>query len=296
LLSSADYRGERLFMVERQPIDLHAHSTASDGRLTPTRLVERAAECGVRVLALTDHDTVAGLVEAGSAARRLDVTLVPALEMSVQWARRTLHVVALDVDPAAPALERALSRLAAARLDRARRIARRLRGAGVADALDGASRMAGGALPGRMHFARYLVDCGAVDSPQAAFRKYLGRGQPAAVRSDWLPLAEGVAAIRAAGGIPVLAHPTRYGFTRTWLRDACRAFREAGGTGIEVVTGGDGPGDRGLAAALARREGLLASAGSDFHDPDFRWRELGRLARLPADLTPVWQGRTWAVS
>ncbi len=274
--------------------DLHTHSTASDGRLAPAALVARAAERGVRVLALTDHDTVDGLAEADAAARRAGITLVPALEMSVLWAKRTLHIVALDVDPDATGLRLALERLAAARVDRAHRIARRLRGAGVADAFGGAGRLADGAPPGRMHFARYLVECGAVRSAQEAFRKYLGRGRPAAVRSDWLALEEGVSAIREAGGIAVFAHPTRYGFTRTCLRDATRAFREAGGAAIEVVTGGDGPGDRGTAAALARREDLLASAGSDFHDPEFPWRELGRLASLPADLTPVWEGRAWA--
>lgn len=275
-------------------IDLHAHSTASDGLLTPAALVRRAAGQGVRVLALTDHDTTAGLAEAQAAADAAGVTLVAGVEMSVNWARRTLHVVGLDFDPANGDLGAALGGLQAVRRDRALRIARRLRGAGVADSLAGAERLAAGGVPGRMHFARFLVASGAVRSPQEAFRRYLVRGRVAAVRSEWPPLAEGVAAIRAAGGIPVLAHPTRYGFTRAWLRDAVEAFAEAGGRGIEVVTGGDGPGDRDSAAALARRFGLRASIGSDFHDPDFPWRELGRLDSPPADLTPVWQGREWA--
>lgn len=270
------------------PVDLHTHSTCSDGRLAPAAVVARAAANGVRVLALTDHDTVDGLAEAGAAARAEGLTLVAGTELSVTWARRTLHVVGLGFDPGAPALTRALAANAAERERRAERIAHHLDRAGISGALDGARDEADGGVPGRMHFARHLVARGAVRRPADAFRRYLGRGRPAAVGSHWVSLEAGVAAIRDSGGVAVFAHPLRYGLTRSQCRQATAAFAAAGGGAVEVVCGGDGPGDRSASRALARAHGLLGSVGSDFHDPDFRWREIGRLDPPPVDVSPVW--------
>ncbi|WP_018717973.1 PHP domain-containing protein [Arhodomonas aquaeolei] len=271
-------------------IDLHCHSLASDGALAPAEVVARAAANGVRVLALTDHDTVAGLDEAGAAAQRHGVELVPGLELSVTWAGGDLHVVALGVDPTHPALTRLLDGQVAARDDRAARIAHKLERAGVDGALNAARAEAGEGAIGRAHFARALVARGVVDSHQAAFRRYLARGRRAYVGSGWVAMTEGVEAIHAAGGRAVLAHPTRYGLTATKLSRACTAFAEAGGDGIEVVVGGGGPGDLDAARSRALRLGLTASLGSDFHEPAQRWRELGHLRPLPGELVPVWQG------
>lgn len=276
-------------MTQASVVDLHCHSTASDGALAPAAVVERAAGNGVRVLAVTDHDTVAGLASARAAARAHGIVLVDGLELSVRWGGHTLHIVGLRVDPEADVLREVLARQLAAREDRAERIAAKLRRAGVEAPLEGARREAGEGAIGRVHFARHLVACGVVDSLQAAFRRYLRRGQRAHVACRWVSLEEGVAAIRAAGGQAVLAHPTKYGFTRTLLRRACEAFHAAGGEAIEVITGGGGPGDVDAARTRAEQYGLLASVGSDFHDPERRWNDLGRLRPLPSSLTPVWQ-------
>lgn len=280
--------------MRSERVDLHCHSRASDGVLPPEAVVARADEAGVRVLALTDHDTLAGLPPARRVAMARGLRLVAGLELSVTWARRTLHVVGLDVAEDCARLNSVIDDQASRRWDRAERIAAKLASAGVPGALEAAVVESVDGPPGRQHFARVLVDRGVVASPRQAFKRWLGLGGRAAVAVEWVSMDEGIDAILAAGGIPVLAHPTRYGFTRAWLRDAVRAFRGRGGQGIEVVTGGDGPGDRSSVAAMARREGLMASLGSDFHDPAFPWRALGRLAALPSDLVPVWSGRDWA--
>lgn len=270
-------------------VDLHLHSTASDGRLSPADVMQRAAESGVRLAALTDHDTLDGVPEAAAAAAALGITLLPGIELSARWARGTLHIVGLGVDPEAPALAAGVARHAAVRQARARRMAERLERAGAPPLLATVQGATGGAPPGRQHFARALVAAGVVADSRAAFRRYLARGRPGYAPAEWSPLAEVVDWIRQAGGVAVFAHPTRYGLSRGALREAVRAFVAAGGEAMEVVCGGFGPGDVGAAAALARRHGLAASVGSDFHDPDFPWIAIGRLAALPRDLVPVWE-------
>ncbi|PWG65269.1 phosphatase [Spiribacter halobius] len=272
-------------------VDLHLHSTASDGRLPPADVMQRAADAGVGLAALTDHDTVAGLDEAAAAARRLGITLVPGSELSARWARGTLHIVGLGLDPQAPGLEAGLARHAAVRHERARRMAERLARHGAPALHEQVLAMTGGAPPGRQHFARALVAAGVVADSRAAFRRFLARGRPAYAPAEWAPLADVVGWIHGAGGLAVFAHPTRYGLSRGALREALKAFVAAGGDAVEVACGGFGPGDVGQAAALARRHGLAASVGSDFHDPEFPWIGIGRLPPLPGDLEPVWRRR-----
>lgn len=272
-------------------VDLHTHTTASDGTLAPAALVARAAAQGVRLLAVTDHDTVAGVDEAVAAARRHGVRLLAGVEISVTWERRTLHVLGLRIDPAHPSLERGLTAQAARRTARAEAIAARLARAGVADALAGARRWAGDGLIARPHFARYLVESGHAGDVADAFRRFLRHGRPGHVVDEWATLETAIGWIADAGGVAALAHPLRYGFTNAWRRRATAAFQQAGGGALEVVTGGAGHGDVESAAALARRFGLAASVGSDFHEPGHPWRELGRLRPLPGDMTPVW--RCW---
>jgi len=275
-------------MPALSPIDLHCHSTASDGVLAPGEVVTRAAANGVKVLALTDHDTLSGLDEAGAAAERLGVRLIAGLELSVTRAGGNLHLLGLGVDPAHSGLCRLLAAQNAARRVRAEQIADKLLDAGVPDPLRGAEWQADGAAIGRVHFARHLMASGKVDSLPAAFRRYLAHGRRAYVPTHWVEMAEGIAAIHAAGGRAVLAHPTRYGFSAGALSRACEHFAAAGGDAIEVVIGGGGAGDRDAARRRAYRLGLMASLGSDFHDPAQPWRDLGHLGRLPPDLVPVW--------
>lgn len=269
-------------------IDLHTHSRASDGELTAPELLTEAAATGVRVLALTDHDTVTGLGQAAAAALARGVTLVPGVELSTTWEGSGVHVVGLGIDPEAAVLTRGLSRLQQERRRRAELIDRRLLRLGIPGALAGAEALAGG-LVTRAHFARHLVAAGHAKDAAEVFKRLLGRGKPAHVAGEWAPLSEAVAWIRSAGGVAVLAHPQRYRLTATRLRRLVEAFKEAGGTALEVITGRQPPTAALVLAGLARRFGLLASLGSDFHGPGMPWGGLGRLPALPAGVDCVWR-------
>jgi 3',5'-nucleoside bisphosphate phosphatase len=271
------------------PIDLHCHSTASDGALTPAAVVVRAAAQGVRVLALTDHDTVDGIDEAARAATSHGVHLIPAAELSCQWQGRELHVVGLGIDPAAGSLREGLARVRELRKARLKEILRKLARAGIDDLGNDPRDLAGGGMPTRMHIARALVGAGHVSSLQRAFDRYLRRGRPAWVRPRWPEMREVITLIRRGGGRAVLAHPLAYGMTGAWLRRTLEAFRDAGGEGVEVVCGNTDRQRISTATGQALRAGLLGSVGSDFHDPDNPWIELGRLQRLPSSVTPVWR-------
>ncbi|MEE3170206.1 MAG: PHP domain-containing protein, partial [Pseudomonadota bacterium] len=163
-------------------IDLHCHSTASDGALSPAALVARAAEKGVTHLALTDHDTISGLSEAATAARAHDIQLIPGTELSCLWKSRTIHIVGLDFDPANPGLLAALEQQNDNRWARARMIASRLEKLAVPDLLDRATVRAGGDVPGRPHFAEVLVEQGVVRNAAQAFKRYLGTGKAGDVK------------------------------------------------------------------------------------------------------------------
>jgi len=269
-------------------IDLHLHSTASDGRLDPAALVRHARDCGVSVLALTDHDTTTGLAAAAAEAAALGLCFVPGIEISAGWRGRTVHVLGLGIDPEASALAAGLAGLRTERARRAREIGARLDAAGGpgSEALRRVLEQA--ELPTRTHFARALAELGAVRSLAEAFDLYLGRGRPAAVRSRWPEVVEAVGWIRAAGGVPVLAHPLRYPLSGGARRDLCREFAEAGGLAIEVVCGGASAAQVNQAASLALRTGLAGSVGSDFHDPRVPWNPPGRLAKLPGAVPAVW--------
>lgn len=270
-------------------LDLHTHSTASDGQLSPAELVRLAADSGVRRLALTDHDTIDGLEEAETAAAAAGVTLVPGVEISAQWRRQEIHVVGLWVDRHSPALQVALASQQQRRGQRAERIAAKLGQRGIQGSLAGAEALAQGGSLTRAHFARWLVAEGHVPDFPRAFRRYLARGKPAAVGIEWPEIDEVIGWIRAASGVAVLAHPLKYRLTATRLRALMSAFAEAGGGAAEVRSGADS-GDRlRHCIALAESRGLLASMGSDFHAPS-RWQPSpGRLPELPEGTATVWE-------
>lgn len=268
--------------------DLHSHSHHSDGVLSPAALVRRARENGVDVLALTDHDSTAGLAEARLAAVEAGLELVDGVEISVTWRERLLHVVALGIDPDSPALAAGLAAQRAIRVERSERIAGKFDRAGIPDSLAGAIAQAGDAAPGRNHFARFLVEQGYARDTQQAFKRWLGHGGSCHVPSRWAALDEVLEWIRAAGGEAVLAHPLRYGMTRTALRRLLAEFRTAGGGAIEVVSGRQPPEQTRMLAGFAHEFGLRASVGSDFHAPGAKWAELGQASPLPEECVPVW--------
>ena len=268
--------------------DLHSHSTVSDGTLTPAQLVQLAADAGVNVLALTDHDNVSGIGRARMAAREKEISIVPGVEISVSWNGHTVHVLGLNIDPDAPILCAGLERLCDYRQWRAREIGRRLAKKGIEGAYEGACEEATGALVGRLHFARFLVQRGHARDVKEVFRKFLVSGKPGYVSGEWASLEEALGWIGDAGGMAVIAHPARYNMTRGKLRRLIGEFRELGGRGLEVVSGSHSKDEYFTMARHASDFGLLASAGSDFHGPENPWVNLGQLPDLPPGCEPVW--------
>lgn len=268
--------------------DLHSHSIASDGTLTASRLVRRAREKGVDVLALTDHDTTSGLAEARAEAEKCGLILVNGVEISVTWGRQTVHVLGLNIDPAAPELDEGLCALRKFRQWRAEEIGRRLDKAGIPGAYQGAQKLALGEIVSRSHFARHLAAQGHASSMRDAFRRFLHHNKAGYVSSQWTDIETAVSWIRSSGGHAVIAHPARYRMTNTKLKVFINEFRECGGRGIEVVSGSHSKDDCRFIARLACDFDLLGSRGSDYHGPDNTWVELGKLAPLPADVKPIW--------
>ncbi|MEZ5459829.1 MAG: PHP domain-containing protein [Steroidobacteraceae bacterium] len=268
--------------------DLHLHSDCSDGVLSPRGLVAHAARLGVTQLALTDHDTVAGCAEAASACAAAGIRFVSGCELSSSWRGQAIHVIGVGLDTGSAPLRAQFAAVAGHRRERLHEIGIRLQRRGRLPGADiVAAVAAAAAVPTRTHVARELVARGHADSVQHAIERWLGRGAPGHVPVEWPELARSAAAIRAAGGWPVLAHPHRYRLSGGALRQLVEAFVAAGGAALEVSVGGMARGDLDRIATLARRHGLAASCGSDFHDPGIPWNPPGRFAKLPADLEPL---------
>lgn len=270
-------------------VDLHCHSTASDGTLPPAEVVARAAAAGIRTLALTDHDTVAGLPEAAAAARQCGVRLLPAVELSCRLAERDVHIVGLGIDVSHPAMLSLLDQLDRERARRAAAIARKLEHAGIPQALERCQRLAGHGRLTRTHFARLLVAEGHCRNLPQAFSRWLGTRKRAYEPARWNAAEECIDSIHRAGGVAILAHPMRYGWTHTRRRAMLAAFADAGGDAAEVSTPAVPPDQLRMVGADCGAAGLAASAGSDFHDPGQRWIRFGALPPLPAGLRPVWK-------
>ncbi|MBI1196131.1 MAG: PHP domain-containing protein [Gammaproteobacteria bacterium] len=268
--------------------DLHMHSSVSDGILEPAALVERVAEAGIDVMALTDHDTTDGVKAAARAGFARGVRVIAGAEISVSWQGGLLHILALGVDLRDPTLQQGLALLRERREERAVAMGERLAASGIEGCLDGARGYAGGSSIGRSHFAADLVARGFAKDRAAAFRKFLRPGKPGYVSCQWASLESAVAWIKGAGGRAVIAHPARYRLTATKMGRLCEEFKSLGGDGIEVVSGTHTPHDNAMAAGMAQRFELLASQGSDFHDPAQTWLGFGSLPALPENLTPVW--------
>jgi hypothetical protein len=270
--------------------DLHCHSTYSDGLLAPGEVVRRAASRGVDFLALTDHDEVSGLGEAADAAAEAGIGFIPGSELSVSWADLTVHVVALDIDPADATLAAGLASIREGRTGRARRIGESLAAAGIPGAYEGALRyVTSEKLVSRTHFARFLVEAGYVREVKDVFKRYLVPGKPGYVDHEWATLPQAIDWIHGAGGVAVLAHPGRYKVDgergmRTLLDD----FTAAGGDAIEVLSPSHTAAQTAQFATHARVRGLAASTGSDYHGPGESWLDLGDLPPLPAGVEPVW--------
>lgn len=271
-------------------IDLHCHSYISDGALSPAEVVRLAHTNGCTLLALTDHDHTGGLAEARAEAQKCGIRLINGVEISVTWRKRTVHIVGLDFDDGNEDLQKLLAEVRKGRLKRLEAIAAKLEKRGISGAYEGALALAANPeMVSRTHVAEFLINAGHVRNKQQAFTKYLGDGKPASVPHEWAGLAEAVAAVNGAGGLAVIAHPMRYGFSATAKRNLFEEFKAAGGAAIEVHSGNSDKNDRLNYALLAERYGLLASAGSDFHrQGDYGGGILGACPELPDNCKPVW--------
>jgi predicted metal-dependent phosphoesterase TrpH len=272
-------------------VDLHAHSTASDGLLDPASLVRKAAANGVDLLALTDHDVTSGFAAAREAALVHGLHLIAGVEVSVTWRNKTIHIVGLDIDPDCAVLQAGLTAVRSGRRARAEQMAADLSRVGIDGSFAGATRHAVNPdFIGRTHFARYLVDCGLAANPRDVFKRYLGEGRPGFVPHQWATLEDTLSWIRAAGGEAVIAHPGRYNLSEANLAELLGLFRDLGGAGIEVIAPGHRPEQLVTLARLCRVFGLKASVGSDYHGPGEQRFDLGRLPILPSGLSPIWDG------
>ncbi len=266
--------------------DLHCHSNCSDGELSPLELIERARHLGLQHFAITDHDTVAAYaqlehIETG------DLNLHTGIEFSSMWSGRDIHIVGLDIDIEHPALLNAVEAQNQRREKRAQAIANKLEKAGVKNALDCAIEVAGKAQLGRPHFAQVLIAQGKVKNHKQAFDRYLAMGKSCYVASEWPSIEEICRVILTAGGVPILAHPTKYKMTATKLRALVKDFTNAGGKALEFSSGQSNKDSQAFLKSLCLEHKLKASPASDFHSDHQSWAKLGRVGELPADIACV---------
>uniref|UniRef100_UPI004048ADF8 RNase RNM n=1 Tax=Vibrio anguillarum TaxID=55601 RepID=UPI004048ADF8 len=276
-------------------IDLHSHTTSSDGRLSPQALIDRALSFDIEVLAITDHDTTDALTIAHDYInqQQLPITLIDGIEISTVWQNKDIHIVGLNIDSNAQALQQLIEQQKAHRVQRAQLIAQRLQKVTREGVLEEVQAIAGEAPITRAHFAKWLVEQGFAKNMQQVFKKFLTRDNPGYVPPSWCSMTDAVEAIHAAGGQAVLAHPGRYDLTTKWLKRLITAFVEAGGDAMEVAQPQQAPQERRNLTDYAIQYNLLASQGSDFHYPS-PWMELGRNLWLPSGVDPVW--KDWGLS
>jgi predicted metal-dependent phosphoesterase TrpH len=270
--------------------DLHCHSICSDGLLPAADVARRAADNGVTLLALTDHDDLDGLPAARAAAAEVGMAFVNGVEISIEWQALQIHILGLAFDSSERVLNAGLAGIRAGRIERARRMSAELEKVGIGGAFAGALRHAANPnLVSRAHFGRYLVDCGVCKDLRSVFESYLVPGRPGYVDHRWASLGDSLAWILGAGGVATVAHPGRYKLSRADMRRFLAEFKDLGGQAIEVMSGSHTSEHVDLYGRLATEYGLHASRGSDFHGPGESYVDLGRLAPLPPGLKPVWQ-------
>lgn len=246
-------------------VDLHLHSTASDGRFSPAEIVRKAVEEGLTVIALTDHDTVDGIVPALEAARAFpQLRLIPGVEISTDISGGEVHVLGYFVDYLDPEMQTALEQMRNSRLERARKMVARLEELGCPIDWERVQEIAGSGAIGRPHIAQAMLERGYIKLFKEAFTDYIGRGGPAYVERDKVTPAEAVEMIIQAKGLPVLAHP----LTVPEPERLVTGLKEVGLVGLEVYYAGYADEDIEGLVSMADRHGLIATGGTDFHGID----------------------------
>ena len=244
--------------------DLHLHSTASDGRLSPAEVVRQAARLGLEVIALTDHDTVAGIPPAQEEAKSFPALIfIPGVEVATFVSNGEVHILGYFFDPFNPALVSTLEHLRQSRVERARKILAKLEALGLPLSWERILELSGGESLGRPHIAQAMVEKGYVADLRQAFLRYIGRGGPAYVEREHLSAEEGVRLIRTAGGLPVLAHPLD--IAALPLEPVARRLKKQGLVGMEAHYGDYTPEQVGYLVGVARKLGLIPLGGSDYH-------------------------------
>ena len=265
-------------------IDLHTHSTASDGLLSPTELIETAQSEGLSAIALTDHDTVDGLDEAERAANRIGITFVAGIELEVDFRPGAFHLLGLGLRTWHDATGRRLERVRRFRYDRNLQMVARLQAAGLPVTYPELVEISGHQTVGRPHFAQLLVDKGVVSTYQEAFDELIGNGRPFYVRKKALGVGQSCAAIHAAGGVAVIAHPRTLQIGWDELDRYLKRWKHEGLDGLEAYHLKSSCNDGHRLAALATENELLVTAGSDFHAPGRNGARLGRTCEgMPID-------------
>ena len=257
-------------------IDLHVHTTASDGQYTPTQIMEKAADKGISVCAITDHDTVAGLKEGREAAERLGITFVPGVELNINSSRGEFHLLGLGLEEISPSLTEILDNLIKSREERNLLMCEKMRKDGVEITLDEIKNDFPNAVIGRPHFATELVKKGIVKNKQAAFDKYLAKGRPWYCERVGSNLDEAIVAIKESKGVPVIAHPMSLYLSWGKLPEAMEKYKGLGVVGIEAFHPGARMTECLRLEELGKKLGLIITAGSDFHGEKIRAdRKLG---------------------
>ncbi|MFK5983835.1 MAG: PHP domain-containing protein [Pseudomonadota bacterium] len=269
--------------------DLHSHSTASDGSLSPTELITLAKDSAIDCFALTDHDGIDGIEEAKFQAKTIGLEFISGIELSVSWQKYTIHIVGLNINTAYAPLLKGIEELKIYRKWRAEQISIRLAEHGLEGALAGAQQFASGKMIGRLHFAQFLVASGYCKDTRTVFKKYLVNNKPGYIHGEWASLADAVSWINGAGGVAIIAHPGRYPFKNKKLRVLLNEFIEMGGQAIEVVSSSHDAQLVKRISDIAQEFEIYASIGADFHHPDVSWNRLGKLPPLPRQCVPVWQ-------
>lgn len=268
--------------------DLHTHTTASDGHLSPKELVDLAVANQVTQLAITDHDTVMGYHHAVDYATQQGVSLISGIEVSTTWGAHSVHIVGLNFDSNHDAIKTLLLHQNNARTSRYRVILQKLSKIGMPISEDELLANAGNGQIGRPHIAKLMVEKGYVNNTNKAFKRYLGAGKIGDVKNGWASLSDTVSAINDSGGVAVVAHPNHYKMTHSKLMQFIDEFKACGGQGIEVIAGKQHPDITRKFALIANKKDLLASMGSDFHRHLPYAPVVGQLSPLPNDVTPVW--------
>ncbi|BBN59641.1 PHP domain-containing protein [Hydrogenovibrio marinus] len=267
--------------------DFHCHTHISDGSLSPEALISLAKERRVTHLSITDHDTTLGYELAKPFADEQGITLISGTEISCQWQGHTIHVVGLDVDVINSDLQNGLKMNRVKRWLRAFEMDTKAQKRFPSLLTDILPKLESGMI-GRNHFAHALIERGIVNDQPKAFDRYLKKGRPLYAPVDWPDITEVVEWILSAGGIAVIAHPHIYKMGANKLNKMIETFRDAGGQAIEVVNQPRVCSDQMGMADRAKRFGLYASLGSDFHRPEQSWRGLGWLSPMPNGVDPVW--------